>query len=490
MKVTQEVLPDSQVGLEIEIPADLSQKTYDQVLSKMMRTVNVPGFRKGKVPKPVFLQRVGPGQFKAAVIEELVQNAVEQAIKQEDIDAIGNYQLKSSFEELIGQFEPGQALTIQASVDVPPRVTLKTYKGLSVQAEEILPDPERVDNTLSQYQNNLATLVPVEDRPAQAGDVAVIDFVGKVQGEDGEFEEFQGGSGTDFQVELEEGRFIPGFVEGIVGMALDEAKEVEVPFPDDYSQAELAGKPAVFDITLKEIKEKELPDLDDDFAQEISEFETIEELRASLSDRYQEEAEEKTKANKDAALIEALVEHLEAEIPNTLVQKEIEFLLTQTIVQLSRQGIDVNKILTRELVDGMRQRAHPEAVDRLRRTLALGEVAKQEGIKIEDEALQEKIKEAMAEVEDPTQIDPDRLVQVLTEELLQEKILAWLEENNTVELVPEGTLKPAEADDADGIEAEEAAVDAAEATVEVAATAADEADEEPEAQSKQAAKES
>lgn len=474
MKVTQEVLPDSQVGLEIEIPADLSQKTYDQVLSKMMRTVNVPGFRKGKVPKQVFLQRVGLTQFKAAVIEELVQNAVDKAIKQEEIDAIGNYQLKSGFEELISQYEPGQPITIQASVDVPPRVTLKTYKGLSVQAEEILPDPERVDATLTQYQNNLATLVPIEDRPAQAGDVAVIDFVGKVQTDSGEFEEFQGGSGTDFQVELEEGRFIPGFVEGIIGMTLEEAKDVEIPFPDDYSQADLAGKPAVFSITLKEIKEKELPELDDDFAQEISEFETIEALRASLSERYQEEANDKTKANKDAALIEALVEHLEAEIPNTLVQKEVDFLLTQTIMQLSRQGIDVNKMLTRELVDGMRQRTRPEAIDRLRRTLALGEVAKQEGIKIEEAALQEKIKEAMAEVEDPSQVDPDRLKQVLTEELLQEKILAWLEEANTVELVPEGTLqKEAIADEADAIEAAVEANASAGDTIEVEATEVD-----------------
>ena len=478
MKVTQEVLPDSQVGLEIEVPADLSQKTYDQVLSKMMRTVNVPGFRKGKVPKQVFLQRVGLTQFKAAVLEELVQNAVDKAIAQEEIDAIGNYQLKTSFEDLVGAYEPGQPITIQASVDVPPRVTLKQYKGLSVQAEEILPDPDRVEATLSQYQNNLATLVPIEDRPAQAGDVAVIDFVGKVKNESGEYEEFQGGSGTDFQVELEEGRFIPGFVEGIIGMALEEAKDVDVPFPDDYSQAELAGKPAVFSITLKEIKEKELPDLDDDFAQEISEFETIEELRASLTDRYEEEAKEKTKANTDAALIEALVEHLEAEIPNTLVQKEVDFLLSQTIMQLSRQGIDVSKMLTRELVDGMRQRTRPEAIDRLNRTLALGEVAKQEGIKIEEEALQEKIKETMATVEDPSQIDPDRLKQVLTEELLQEKILAWLEENNTVELVPEGTLQPetaeeAEVDQAEALDAEETEA-AGTATIDVAATEASE----------------
>lgn len=466
MKVTQEVLPDSQVGLEIEIPAELSQKTYDQVLSKLMRTVNVPGFRKGKVPRQVFLQRVGVAQFKAAVIEELVQTAVDKAIEQESIEAIGNYQLKSSFEDLISQYQPGQALTIAAAVDVPPRVTLAQYKGLSVKAEEILPEPDRVDTTLKQYQNNMATLVPIEDRAAQMGDVAVIDFVGTVQGEDGEYEEFAGGSGTDFQVDLEEGRFIPGFVEGIVGMSLDESKDVDVPFPDDYSQAELAGKPARFAITLKELKEKELPELDDEFAQEISEFETIEALRTSLEERYQEEADQKTKTNKDTALIEALVEHLEVEIPETLVQQEVNFLLSQTIMQLSRQGIDVNKMLTRDLVDSMRQRTKPEAVDRLRRTLALGEVAKQEGISVEDEALQAKIEEAMAEVEDPNQIDPDRLKQVIHEELLQEKILAWLEEANTVELVPEGTLAPP-------AEAAESAEPASEATVEVDSQAVD-----------------
>ena len=447
MKVTQEVLPDSQVGLEIEISPEMSQKTHEQVLSKLMRTVNVPGFRKGKVPRPVFLQRIGVTQFKAAVLEELVQSAVDQAIKQEKIEAIGNYQLKSSFDDLVNQYEPGQALTIAAAVDVPPRVTLKQYKGLSVQAEEILPDLERVDTTLNQHQNNMATLVPIEDRAAQMGDVVVVDFIGKVSNDAGEFEEFTGGSATDFQVELEAGRFIPGFVEGIVDMALEESKDLEIAFPDDYSQSELAGKPVIFSITVKEIKEKELPDLDDDFAQDVSEFETIEELRASLEKRYTEEAERETKANKDAALIEVLVNHLEAEIPNTLIQREVDFLLTQTIMQLSRQGIDVSKLLTRDIVETMRQQARPDAIDRLRRTLALGEVAKQENISIEADVLEAKVQETLAGVEDPSQIDPERLVQVLQEELLQEKILAWLEEVNTIELVPKGSLQPAQTED-------------------------------------------
>jgi trigger factor len=481
MKVTQEVLPDSQVGLEIEIPAEMSQKTYDQVLRKYMRSANIPGFRKGKVPRQVFLQRVGAQQFKAAVLEELVQNAVDKAIKQEEIEAIGNYQLKSSFDELVTQYEPGESLKISAAVDVPPRVTLKQYKGLSVQAEEVKPDPERLDKTLEQYQNNLATLVPIEDRPAQMGDVVVVDFVGKVKNEEGELEEFQGGAATDFQVELDEGRFIPGFVEGIAGMNLDETKDLEVDFPEDYSQEDLAGEPAVFSITLKEIKEKELPELDDDFAQEISEFETIEELKKSLEERYQQEADDQTKANKQTALLDALVENLDAEIPDTLVQKEVDYLLSQSLMQLSRQGLDINKILTRDMVANMRDRTRPDAVDRLRRTLALGEVAKAEEITIEEEALQAKIDETMKAIEDPSQIDPDRLREVLHEELLQEKILDWLESESTVELVPEGTLKQEE-DEAEAAAAEPVEVEtaASEATVEVEAeaTPADDSEEE------------
>lgn len=470
MKVIQEVLPDSQVGLEIEIPSALSQKTYDQVLNKMMRTINIPGFRKGKVPRPVFLQRVGLTQFKAAVLEELVQTAVDQALEQEKIDAIGNYQLKSGFEDLISQYEPGQALTLKVSVDVPPRVTLTQYKGLSVQAEEILPDLSQVDQTLERYQQNLSTLVPVEDRPAQMGDMAVVDFVGKVKTEAGEWEVFEGGSAEDFQVDLSEGRFIPGFIEGIAGMALGESKDLEVAFPEDYSQPDLAGKPALFSITLKEIKERELPELDDDFAQDVGDYETIAELRESLEKRYTEEAANRTLANKNDALISALVENLEAEIPNTLIQREVDFLLTQTIMQFSRQGIDVNRLLTRDIVDNMRQRTRPDAVNRLKRTLALGEVAKQEGISVDQEALEARIQETMAEIDDPSQIDPDRLVQVIQEDLLQEKILAWLGDVNTVELVPEGTLKPAEpeateSEDAEDADAEESAAVTVDATV-------------------------
>ncbi|MGD1897836.1 MAG: trigger factor, partial [Phormidesmis sp.] len=449
MKVTQENLPDSQVGLEIEVPAELSKQGYEKVLRDYMKSANIPGFRKGKVPRQILIQRIGTLQLKAAALEDMMQTVIEKAIKQEGIDALGNYQLTSDFEKLIGEYTPGEPFTISASVDVPPRVTLTKYKDLSVKAEEIKPDEARVDETLESYRENQSTLVPVEDRAAEEGDVTVVDFVGKAKNDGGELEEFEGGSAKDFQVEIKEGRFIPGFVEGIVGMSLEESKDVEVTFPEDYPQAELAGKPAVFEITLKELKEKELPDLDDDFAEEVSEFETLEELRKSLEERYQEEAANATDANIEQALLDELVEHVEAEIPKTLVMREVDFIVTQTAMQLSRQGIDLSKFLTKDLVDNMRENARPEAIDRLRRTLALGEIAKQESIAVSEEEVAERAKEMMAEVEDPSQVDPERLDQVVNEDLLKEKILAWLKENSEVELVPEGTLAPEEPENAD-----------------------------------------
>ncbi|MEM6253295.1 MAG: trigger factor [Cyanobacteria bacterium P01_D01_bin.156] len=454
MKVTQEKLPESQVGLEIEVPAEISKQTYEQTLRKYMKTANIPGFRKGKVPRQILVQQLGATRLKAAALEELVQTVIDKAIAQEKIEALGNYQLRSGFEQLIEVFEPGKILTISASVDVPPQAELAQYRALSIQAEEIAYKSERVIETLESYQQNLASLAPIEDRAAQEGDVAIVDFVGKTIEDGQEPKEFEGGSAKEFQVEIKEGRFIPGFVEGIVGMELGQTKDVEVSFPDEYPQDDLAGKPAVFSITLNDLKERELPDLDDDLAQEVSEFETLEELKASLEDRFQKEAQEATKSNTEKALLDELVSHLQVEIPKTLLHREVDHIVTQTVMQLSNQGIDVNKFLTKELVENMRENAKPEATERLRRTLALGEVAKQESISVDEEAVTARIKEMMSEVDNPADIDQDRLKQVVNEDLLKEKILAWLTDHATVELVPEGSLTQ-ESDDTSEVSEEE-----------------------------------
>lgn len=460
MKVTQEKLPASQIGLEIEITPEMSKKAYEQVFQDLTRNANIPGFRKGKIPRHVLLQRFGSTRLKAAALEELIQDAVKQALKQEAIAAIGNYQLRSSFEELVNQYEPGKALTFSAAVDVQPEVQLSNYTGWSLKVEEGKYDPASVDKFLEDRRKEQATLVPVEGRAAQMGDVAVVDFTGRLvtEGEEASTsaQEIPGGSATDFQVELAEGRFIGGFVDGIVGMMPGETKEIAVTFPDTYAEKSLEGKPAVFTVTLKEIKEKELPELNDDFAQEISEMQTLEELRATLETRFKDQAEKKTAGNKEQAIIDELVKHVEVDLPATLIEQEIDAMLTQTAMQMSNQGFDIKKLFTQEMIPQLRERSREEAISRIKRTVALGEVAKRESLSVEPAEIEAKVKELMEQYQE-RDIDPDRLRSYVEEDLLKEKIVKWLEEHSTLELVPEGSLNASEAESVpeDSVEATE-----------------------------------
>ncbi|MEH2418335.1 trigger factor [Nostoc sp.] len=449
MKVTQEKLPASQIGLEIEITPEITKKTYEQVIKNLASTANIPGFRKGKVPRPILLQRLGTTRIKAAALEELIQDGIEQAVKQEAIPAIGQPQLRSSFEDLIKNYEPGKPLTISAAVDVEPEVNLVQYTDLQAKAEEVKFDPERVENTLDKERQELATLIPVEGRTAQIGDVAVVDFKGsfaRVEGEDetAELEPIPGAEATDFQVELQEDKFIPGFISGIVGMNPEETKEIAAQFPDPYANEELAGKAATFSVTLKELKEKELPEVNDDFAQEISDFETLEELRASLVERYQKEADEKTKTNKQEALLTELLKHVEVDLPATLIEQEVDAMLTQTAMRLSQQGLDVKKLFTQDIIPQLRERSRTEAIERIKRSLSLREVGKRESIEVTPEEIAARVTELLEQYPEEQEVDEDKLRSIVENELLTEKIIDWLLEHSSVELVPEGSLSPAE----------------------------------------------
>lgn len=258
-------------------------------------------------------------------------------------------------------------------------------------------------------------------------------------------------------MEVEPDRFIPGFVEGVVGMKPGETKELAVQFPEDYSSAELAGCPAKFSMTVHEIKERELPDLDDEFAKDISdgEYETIDALREMLETRFADEAADKTKQNKETAILNELLNHIEVDLPQTLLDKEIESMLMQSAYQLQQQGIDVRQLFNEETLPRLKESSRPEAESRLKRTMALGEIAKQEKIEVTAEELDTKVKETLEEIGGQQEVDPERLRAVLSEELLKEKILAWVEENSTIELVAEGSLA-AKATDETETEEEEA----------------------------------
>lgn len=461
MKVTQEKLPASQVGLEIEIPSEKSKQAYEQVIQNFARSANIPGFRKGKVPRQVLIQRLGVVRIKAAALEDLIESGVTEALKQEEVKAIGQPQLRTSFDELIARYEPGNPLTFNAAVDVQPEVNLTQYTGLQVQAEEVKYDPASVEKAIEENRQEMATSVPVEGRTAQMADVAVVDFKGILVNDDpeAEVEPIPGGEATDFQVELNEGRFIEGFIDGIVGMNIGETKEVDAKFPSEYPQPEFADRKAKFTITLKELKEKELPEVNDDFAQEVSEFETLEELRAFLEKRFTEEAESKTKANTQQALTKELVKNVEVELPETLINQEVDTMLTQTAMQLSKQGIDVKRLFTQDTIPQLRERSRPEAIDSIKRTLALQEVAKRESIEVDKAAIEARFTEVMAQYADKDKdIDQERLREVVTDELLTEKILDWLQANATIELVAEGTLnKPEEIAEITGDTAETSA---------------------------------
>ncbi|MEH1861098.1 MAG: trigger factor [Nostoc sp.] len=449
MKVTQEKLPASQIGLEIEITPEITKQTYEQVIKNLASTANIPGFRKGKVPRPILLQRLGTTRIKAAALEELIQDGIEQAVKQEAIPAIGQPQLRSSFEDLINNYEPGKPLTISAAVDVEPEVNLVQYTDLQAKAEEVKFDPERVENTLDKERQELATLIPVEGRAAQIGDIAVVDFKGsfaRVEGEDetAELEPIPGAEATDFQVELQEDKFIPGFISGIVGMNPEETKEIAAQFPDPYANEELAGKAATFTVTLKEIKEKELPEVNDDLAQEISDFETLEELRASLVERYQKEADDKTKTNKQEALLTELLKHVEVDLPATLIEQEVDAMLTQTAIRLSQQGLDVRKLFTQDIIPQLRERSRTEAIERIKRSLSLREIGKRESIEVTPEEIAARVTELLEQYSEEQDVDEDKLRSIVENELLTGKIVDWLLEHSSVELVPEGSLSPAE----------------------------------------------
>ncbi len=451
MKVTQEKLPASQIGLEIEIAPEKTKQSYEKVIQNYARQANISGFRKGKVPRQILLQRLGKTRIKAAALEELIQDGIGEAVKQESIEAIGQPELRSSFEELIENYEPGKPLTFSAAVDVPPSIDLSEYSGLQFKAEEVKYDTEQVDKVLDSERQQMATLIPVEGRPAQLGDTAILDFKGFLAPEEGadpeaELEAIPGAEATDFQVDLEEDKFIPGFITGIIGMNPGETKEVEAQFPDPYANEELAGASAKFTVTLKELKEKELPELNDDFAQEVSEFENLAELRNSLEERFKKENEDNAKAKKQEALLNELVKHATFDLPETMIQQEVDAMLTQTAMRLSQQGLDIKKLFNQDTIPQLRERSRPEALDRLQRTLALREVGERESIKTTPEEIESRKKEVMEEYSGED-VDPDRVQEAVENELLTEKIIDWLLERSSIELVPEGSLNPPEADD-------------------------------------------
>jgi len=435
--------PGSRVALEVAIPGSRSQACYEAALEKLGRTIKLPGFRKGRVPRPVLLQQIGPLRIRATALEDLVDSACRDALEIGQVAALGRPELSEGFEAVLERFQPGDDLTITVELDVEPSPSLRKTKGLQAEAEALSHDPARVDELLEQSRKQLATLVPVEDRAAAAGDMAVLSFSGVYADTE---EAISGGNSDALEVELEEERMIPGFVQGVIGMAVGDTRSVDCQFPESYPQEDAAGRKARFEITLKELKTRELPALDDAFAQQASDKQTLAELREELEVRLKEDTERRAKAARHDALLNALVEELEVELPETLIQQEIRNLIEQTAGQIAQQGMDVKKLFTPELVRSLMDTSRPEAEQRLRRSLALQALAKAEAIEVAEAELEAKVKEVSRNISQQGNIDPQRLHQVVGDDLLQEKLLDWLEANSTVSEKAPDSATDSEAD--------------------------------------------
>ena len=443
LKVSTHARPGSRLALEVAIPGGRCQASYDAAMDKLSRSVKLPGFRKGKVPRSVLIQQLGALRIRATALEELVESVCRDALAQEQIAALGRPELQEGFEAVLDRFSPGSELVLTLEMDVEPSPTLKATKGLKAEATPVAFDPARVEELLEQSRRQLAALVPVKGRPAAMGDVARVSFSG-VFADSGE--PIEGGSSEGMEVELEEGRMIPGFVEGIVGMEVEATREVNCSFPESYPQQEAAGRPATFTITLVDLKTRELPELDDAFAQQASDKSTLAELRADLEARLKEDAERRHQANRQEALLEALVEQLEVELPETLIQQEMRNLVEQTASQIAQQGMDVKKVFTAEVVRSLMDTSRPEAEKRLRRSLALQALARAEKIDVPEAELAARAAEVRRELSDRSNIDEERLRLAVGEDLLQEKLISWLEANATI---AEKALAPSAEEGAD-----------------------------------------
>lgn len=443
MKVTLEKLPASQIGFDIQVEGAKSQAIYDRIVKDLTRTMQVHGFRKGKAPTQLVLRQVGSQRLKANVLEELLEKTLNEALaenKEVKDKALGGFQLITDIETLVQTFTPGQEVSFKAAIDVEPEVTLNKYQGFTVKAEEIKPDLTEVDRTLNEFQVRKATIVPIEDRPVALNDVVTVDLkvLDRATGE-----ELPDAGEEDFQLDVDEKAFIPEVVQAIIGADIDQVIEVESIFPEEYYPEEYVGKEIKYVVTIKSIKGRELPALDDEFAQSISDKETIAELRELLEKRVIDEAEAKTKANKERAVLEALTAELEVDLPATLLQQELDFLVRQQASYL-QERIDpamAKQLFTKELVEEMRRLNQPEAVNRLRRKVALDKIAAEEKLTVDEAELKERVANTLEMLKDPN-IDPARLASLIREEMLTETAVAWLIEHCEIELVEQGSLQP------------------------------------------------
>jgi trigger factor len=376
---------ENEVELSVEVPAETVKKAYDRAVSKIREEMQLPGFRKGRVPVDLVVQNVGADFIRSEALEDAIPEWGDEALKAAGLydDAVGTSDLQ------VGPFDESQDYAFTIKVQTMPVPTLGEYKGLEVPKREVEVTDDQISAQLAMLQERLASLQPVEDRAVQKGDFVLMDLSGSRDGEP-----IEGAQGKDQMYEVGSGNLIPGFEEELVGLKAGEEKSFDIVFPEDYHAEDLAGQPVTFAVAVKEIKEKVVPELDDAFAADVSEFETMDELRGDVRERLQAAAEAGVQREYRAAAVEKAIEHATLAVPSTMIDREAHRLYHQLEERVGEQGLTMEVYLgvLQKTEEDIEEEMRPQAEFIIKRQLVLEAISETEALEVTDDDINEIIK--------------------------------------------------------------------------------------------------
>ena len=407
MSLQVEKLEKNMAKLTIEVSAEDLDKAMEKAYQKQKSRISLPGFRKGKAPRKMIESMYGKGVFMEDAVNSLVPQEYTKALGECDLEIVSQPEIN------VTQMEPGKALIFTADVAVKPEVTLGDYKGVEVPKSEIAVTDEEVDAEVKKEQDKNARTVAVEDRAAANGDITTIDFEGFVDGV-----AFEGGKGTDYALTLGSGTFIPGFEDQLVGANTGDHVEVKVTFPEEYQAKELAGKEAVFQCDVKKIETKEVPELDDEFAKDVSEFDTLAEYKEDVKKKLTEKKEKEARTAKENAAVDKAIENAQMDIPELMTKTECRQMMDDFSRRMQQQGLSMEQYFqfTGQSMDKMMEDMKPRALKRIQRRMVLETVAEAENIQPSEEEITEEIQK----MADAYKMEADKIREAIGESGLEQ----------------------------------------------------------------------
>ena len=441
MSVQVENLEKNMVKLTIEVPAEELEKAIDAAYKKQKNQISIPGFRKGKVPRAMVEKMYGVEVFYEDAANTLMQQNYPSAVEESGVDIVSRPSID------VVQIEKGKPFIYTAEVAVRPEVTLGKYMGVTVTKIDTSVSDDEVAEALEQQRNNNARTISVTDRPVVVGDTAVIDFEGFVDGV-----AFEGGKGENHPLEIGSHTFIDNFEDQLVGKNAGDEVEVNVTFPEQYQAADLAGKPATFKVKINEIKAKELPELDDEFAQDVSEFDTLAEYKESLKKNLEEKKENEAKRTKEDEAVQKIIDKSKMDIPEAMIDTQCETMIEEFAQRIAQSGLSMDQYLQFSglTVDGLKEQVRPEALSRIQASLVLEQIAKDENIEVSDDDVNAEIEKMAASYG----MEADKLKEYMGD-AEKESMKKDLAINKAVELVMSNVKERAKAKSKKEKEAEE-----------------------------------